>query len=500
MQRSGAPEGHQGQLTGVDAAGDAHLAQGLLHAGVDHRHHAAGVDPGPGQGGTRRLHVEASQPRKGGPEGDAPENQVGVGDRWLLASPPVAGRPGDGSRRAGPHDQGSPGIEAGDRATAGTHRVDLERGQAHGKPARLPLRRRLGDASLDQAHVGAGAAHVEADGVRPSARRRHRRRCPHTAGRPRQQERGGDIGRLARRDQSSRRGQHQNLRRNAVEAAQVGPAHGAQVGVHHRRGGPLVLPELGRHLVRAAHVVALVAEAPRHGPLVGGVEVGVQQAHRHRRHRRVDHGQRLDIEPLQLGAVGRQPASHLVAPVAGHERLGPIDARVIERRAVLAGDLDHVGEAPIGDQGNRRAPPLEQGVGGHRRAVGQHLRADLARRPESHPHRLARVLRSRGHLRHRAVTCHDVGERAARVGPHPHFPTVPPTVVVARRRTAARARGRRPTPRSRPAVLERPDEAAHAGVVLVPDVITASSAWRASQASRRARAPPATSCSSGPSP
>ena len=81
---------------------------------------------------------------------------------------------------------------------------------------------------------------------------------------------------------------------------------------------------------------------------------------------------------LDLGAGGVEAAVDLQPQVAGDEGLGPVGPLVVERRPVLAGDLDHVGEAPVGDEGDDRPPPFEEGVGGDGRPVGQQLGAALA--------------------------------------------------------------------------------------------------------------------------
>ena len=135
-------------------------------------------------------------------------------------------------------------------------------------------------------------------------------------------------------------------------------------------------------------------------------------------------GSVVDVERLELGAVGVEPAAAPPSAVAArHERLGPVGPRVVERRPVLAGDLDHVGEALGGDQRDPGAPPLEQGVGGDRGAVGRATPAGRRRRAGRRPRRrarLARVARRRRHLGDRAVGGDEVGERAAGVDPDPH--------------------------------------------------------------------------------
>ena len=103
--------------------------------------------------------------------------------------------------------------------------------------------------------------------------------------------------------------------------------------------------------------MAAPAKLAGHGPLVGAVQVGVQQAHGHRV-AGVDPAETRHVQRRHLGAVGGEPPGHLVAAVAAHQRLGPVGERVVQRRAVLSGDLDDVGEALRRDQ----APPSPRGA------------------------------------------------------------------------------------------------------------------------------------------
>jgi hypothetical protein len=72
--------------------------------------------------------------------------------------------------------------------------------------------------------------------------------------------------------------------------------------------------------------------------------------------------------------------------------------QVVELRPVLAADLDHVAEALGGDQRGARPGPLEQGVGGHRHAVGEGLGLLDPRGPQGGHHPLGLVTGRRGHL------------------------------------------------------------------------------------------------------
>ena len=102
------------------------------------------------------------------------------------------------------------------------------------------------------------------------------------AGRPGHEQADRPLGRLLQGDQAPRRGHDQDLTGEGGQAAQVGAAGRTQVGVDHGGDGPLVLPELRGHLVRAGHVQPPAAELGGQRPLVGRVAVGVQEADRHR--------------------------------------------------------------------------------------------------------------------------------------------------------------------------------------------------------------------------
>ena len=74
--------------------------------------------------------VEPPHAGEGLVDGDAAEDEVGVGDRGLGAAEAVAGRAGHGTGRARPDGQGTARVEAGQRAAAGADGVDVEGRQA----------------------------------------------------------------------------------------------------------------------------------------------------------------------------------------------------------------------------------------------------------------------------------------------------------------------------------------------------------------------------------
>ena len=139
----------------------------------------------------------------------------------------------------------------------------------------------------------------------------------------------------------------------------------------------------------------------------------------------------------------------------------------------------------VGHQRHRRAPPFEQRVGGHGRAVGQHVGAASPRHELGHAraHRSAGIVGVRRHLRDAPVGGDHVGERpsgvATRSVPTPGSPRRPHAsspgsmTQTSSPRWSSSDRNRRPSPASSPSHTS-----------------TASSTLRASQASRRASAAP----------
>ncbi len=74
-----------------------------------------------------------------------------------------------------------------------------------------------------------------------------------------------------------------------------------------------------------------------------------------------------------LGSLGAGALGRGEAKLRGHERRWAGGAQVVELGAVLARELDHVGEALCGDQGGAGGAILEQRVRGDGHAVGEAL-------------------------------------------------------------------------------------------------------------------------------
>ena len=80
-------------------------------------------------------------------------------------------------------------------------------------------------------------------------------------------------------------------------------------------------------------------------------------------------GERLLVQWRQHLARGVHALGHRQPPTPGHQRSGPVDVHVVLLEAILEGHLEHVAMAFGGDQRGLRAAPLDQRVGGERRAV-----------------------------------------------------------------------------------------------------------------------------------
>ena len=435
-----AAERDQAELAGVVAPLHRDHPQRALHGAVGHGQHSFGcllqarahpVGHAP-QHGLDRFPVQRCGPPQEPPDGQPPEPHVGVRDGKGASAPPVARRPRLGPGALRPHLEGASGVQPRDAAAPRAHRVDVQHWHRH----RLPVDGKLAGperSSRAQGDVGGRASHVEGDHLVEARSPSPVQRPHHAAGRTGQH----GVHWLARgppHRHGSAVGAHDRdpLRPGPLlDPGQVARDHRRHEGVDHRGGGPFVLAELGQQARRHRHRHATALQRRRHRLLVGRVRVGVQQAHRHRvpRVRPLRQpGQLVGVHRLELRALGVQPSRHAqpVLPPC-QRRLAPAHQRV-QLGAVLASDLEHVLEAPVGDQPHARALALQKRVGRHRGSVeedegtasGAGIRAE-SQRPESEEHRLAGVRRRRGDLEapQPAVREHQqVGEGAARVHRH----------------------------------------------------------------------------------
>ena len=224
-----------------------------------------------------------------------------------------------------------------------------------------------GTPSEHEAHVGARAAHVEGDGVGEARWRRRTAAAARTppAG-PDSSRPAGSSAASATGDQPAGRGHHQHL---------VGQRRQRRAG---RRGTPgrrsafttvVTVRSYSRNSgdtsCEQRHVVALGSQRRGHRALVGRRRGRAcrRQTATAARPRRAPPGPSPTGSSSLPSAASRPATSKRQARV--HERRRPVGQRVVERRAVLAGDLDDVGEALGRDQRRRGHRPFEQGVGGH---------------------------------------------------------------------------------------------------------------------------------------
>ena len=180
-------------------------------------------------------------------------------------------------------------------------------------------------------HVRARPAHVERDRVRESAR-------DATTAAARTPPAGPDRSSAAGSSAATRRAPD---RRPRSSRAPVGErAEPNRYGRHRGRSAAFTTVVTIRSYSRNSgetsceHVTSRPRRtSTRHGPLVSGVEVGVQQAHCDR----VDvGGQRRDVivaDRLDLATARVEPSTDLEAQLTRHERRRPVDERVVQRRA-----------------------------------------------------------------------------------------------------------------------------------------------------------------------
>jgi hypothetical protein len=174
------------------------------------------------------------------------------------------------------------------------------------------------------------------------------------------------------------------------------------------------------------HVGQRLPDRLAHGALVLGVQEREQQADRHG----LDLGlaQRVDrlahaavVERLDL-PVGAHPLAHAEAQLARDERLGPALGQRVERRAVLAPDLDHVAKPGRRDEPGAGAAALEQRVGRDGHPVRERAGLLDPRGLEAVHNALGLVAGRGGHLPGDETTVderHEVGERSPDVHPEP---------------------------------------------------------------------------------
>ena len=431
VQRPGAAEGDQGQAGRVDAPLDRHPPHGLLHRGVDHRQHPVGrrLRRPPGrvlEGRRGRVPVELAQRRRSrASAGMRPATRsasvtVGsvpprpVAGRARAPPPPCGARPSARRRRRGAAIEPPPApivCTSSDGSRTGTPPPPARR-PAAGSPSSTRHTSVLVPPMSKVDRVGeAGGGGVGRGG-------------PHPTGGTRQQQPGRGRAAAAATGTSPPAEVITRTRVASGSSARGRRRHDRpQVGVDDGGDGALVLPELGGDLVGRRHVDGPRPGARRpprprgraRGRRAAGTPPPPSRVVGHLRHRR------RPAAPAPDPWRPRRPStSKPQRPV--DERRRPVGPLVVERRPVLAGDLDDVGEAGRGHQGRSSAGRPRAGRWWRRwcRGPGRPAAAAAAR---AIPARTASVgiLGGRQHLDHPAPLGHQVGERAAGVRPDPHL-------------------------------------------------------------------------------
>ncbi len=319
----------------------------------------------------------------------------------------------------------------------GAHGVDVEGRRLQRIAVHLQLARELRPAVVDERDVGRCSAHVERDELTEARAPSHLEAAHDPGGgsgqhrpdglRPRGLERHHPA--VALRDVRQRADTRVGEAR--TEARQIARHQGTEVGVHHHRGQPLVLAELGGHLVRAGdeRLGQLLFEDALDALLVTRIHVAVEEAHRDRAdaggfqapggraHLRV-------IERLLDAAVVAHALGHLHAQRPRHEQERLVGLEVVEMRAALAADLEEVAK-PLGrHEPGRGAAVLDERVGGDGGAVpevGDVAGGGLRRLAQAF-HRAERdgargIVRRARHLPHADVTGRFIEEADVGEGP-----------------------------------------------------------------------------------
>ena len=184
-----------------------------------------------------------------------------------------------------------------------------------------------------------------------------------------------------------------------AQSIEVAAHDGADVGVCDGGARPLVLPDVGHDVGRDRDrdLRRHARDGFGHLPLVRRIEIGVQEAHRHRLEAaRPD----LACEAIERTWVGRRerrtvrvhPFVDLEDVRAGDERTRHLDVEVEDVVAVPARELEHVAKPAGDDQRGARTAALDERVGREGRPVDpprdpsrlqiSRARAPRGRRPE----------------------------------------------------------------------------------------------------------------------
>ena len=297
--------------------------------------------------------------------------RIGHGQR---AAPAVAGGAGMGARTLGA-DTKAGAVKAQHRAATGRHRVDAHHGRAHAHASHLCLKLALECARI-VAHIGAGAAHVEADhAIVP----RQLRSPGHAHNAARRAREDGVLALKVVRVRQPARGLHEeqrHARHLARDLRHIAAQDGRQISIHHRGVAPAHELHHGAGGVRRADLrePRLLGQAGGR-LLVGGVTPAMHEHDGHAAQARIVGGPQALFEVLliqRLDHLAVRAHALLRLDHAAVKQLGQHDVPVKQARAVLIGNAQCVAKAFGGDEQRGLALALQQRIGGH---GGAHLHA-----------------------------------------------------------------------------------------------------------------------------
>ena len=155
------------------------------------------------------------------------------------------------------------------------------------------------------------------------------------------------------------------------------PLHdGRDVGVERRGAGPFVLAVLGQDVTGGRDKVALLSQSSSDSPFVVGIGVAMQQDHRDRLDSRLGKSRkerchRALVQGRYDLAAGPEALPHFKRELPGNQGRRGLGHQVVKLPPVLPADQEEIPEALRDHQGSPGAPALEDGVGGHGRAVDE---------------------------------------------------------------------------------------------------------------------------------
>ena len=450
--------GDVGDLLGDVGDGD---AVGERHALLERERRLERLERAPRELGIQ-AHLAAGE---AGRIEDA-HQQAGVGQRRRRAAAPVARGAGVRARALGPDADVARRRDRHDAAAAGADARHLGRQRVDDQVV-LDLEgvvdeRRAVD---DERDVGRGAADVGAQQVAGPQRGAEARARDRARGRPGEDDAKRLLQRLAPGQQRRRAvGEVQialeaQLAQIGVEPRRVAPEDELHEDVDDRRRRAGVLLGQRRGLRRdrdrdlvAQHLAGQLAQLL----LVGGVDVGIEQADRHPLHLAATQHRELaarvvGVQRPQLAAVGQHPLDHAAAQVARDEWASGVAEGAspggvglpVERTADRAA-VEDVAEALGGEERDLRQLARDDRVEPHGARVVEHraaLHPEAARALDDRRRGLARVTGNLGHLDAPVAYGDHVGERAADVDADHRIVSPSGVSDPRRRRALARHRG-----------------------------------------------------------